>query len=244
MNAILGGTKGVSLTAVAEAVGVNVTRLNQGKNAWEAYLDGEPLHVLPHLQDRHGNAWPIEWVNFIQQMWLHETVTRKGEEGKDFCRDPKEKRGKSPLYNIHYLETPQYVAQEKIQSAAELRFNTSAYSDRPTLYSDGNYVYRTVSNLVYNTSRHIFISDLPCHVFELNLLYSRSGKARPCFPSRPTKNRQRHGGGIGKQVALLKPFQVKKKGRDQCLCHWHLGTSFHIPFLTTTFIKTISYNIF
>ena len=88
MNAILGGTKGVSLTAVAEAVGVNVTRLSQGKKAWEAYLDGEALHVLPHLQDRHGNAWPKEWFNFIQQMWLHETVTRKGEEGKDFCHDP------------------------------------------------------------------------------------------------------------------------------------------------------------
>ena len=60
MNAILGGTKSVSLTAVAEAVGVNVTRLSQGKKAWEAYLDGEALHVLPHLQDRHENAWPIE----------------------------------------------------------------------------------------------------------------------------------------------------------------------------------------
>ena len=71
-------------------------------------------------------------------MWLHETVTRKGEEGKDFCHYPKAKRGQSPLYNIHYLETPQCVAQEKIQSAAELRFNTSTYSDRPSFYSDGN----------------------------------------------------------------------------------------------------------
>jgi hypothetical protein len=91
MNAILGGAKGVSLTAVAEAVGVNVTRLNQGKNAWEeAYLDGEPLHVLPHLQDRHENAWPIEWVNFIQQMWLRVKVRK----AKTFAATRK-KRGAS-----------------------------------------------------------------------------------------------------------------------------------------------------
>ena len=60
-------------------------------------------------------------------MWLHESVTRKGEGGADYCRDPKAKRGQGELVHIHWLETPMYVVQEKIQSAAELKFNTTAY---------------------------------------------------------------------------------------------------------------------
>ncbi len=60
-------------------------------------------------------------------MWLDESVTRKGAGGTDYCRDPKTKRGQGELVHIHWLETPMYVVQEKIKSAAELKFNTTAY---------------------------------------------------------------------------------------------------------------------
>jgi hypothetical protein len=64
-------------------------------------------------------------------MWLDESVTRKGEGGVDYCRARrtliKAKRGQGELVHIHWLETPMYVVQEKIQSAAELKFNTTAY---------------------------------------------------------------------------------------------------------------------
>ena len=184
MNTVLGGVQDVPLTRIAEAVGVNVERLYEGKKKWTTYLETGALELLEEVDKIHGNAWPKEWTEFVQAMWLHESVTRKGEGGGDYCRDPKAKRGKGGLHHIHWLETPQYVVQEKIQAAAELMFNTTAFSGEKTLYSDG--------------------------------------KPRACFPPRPKQSRQRRGGGIGKKVGPLKPFQIRRKGRGQCLCHWHL----------------------
>ncbi len=60
-------------------------------------------------------------------MWLDETVVRKVEGGAGYYRDSKAKIGQGELVNIHWLETPMYVVQEKIQSAAELKFNTTAH---------------------------------------------------------------------------------------------------------------------
>jgi hypothetical protein len=62
-------------------------------------------------------------------MCLDESVTRKGEGGADYCRDPKAKRGQGELVHIHWLETPIYVrdAGENTISKVELKFNTTAY---------------------------------------------------------------------------------------------------------------------
>ena len=84
MDAVLGGVEDVSLTVIAEAVGVNDKHLYSGRKKWKAYIDGDPMLIEPHLKDRHGNAWPIEWVEFMQAMWLHESVMRKGEGGGDY----------------------------------------------------------------------------------------------------------------------------------------------------------------
>ena len=113
MNAVLGGVKDIPLTEVAAAVGVDVKHLYKGKKTWTAFVEGAPLEIEPHLTDRHGNAWPIEWVEFVQAMWLHETVTRQGEGDGDYSRNPKDKRGEGGLHHVHWLETPQYVVQEK-----------------------------------------------------------------------------------------------------------------------------------
>ena len=48
------------------------------------------------------------------------------------------------------------------------------------------------------------------------------GKARTGFPKRPKPGREKHGGGIGKTIGLLRPYFVKVKGRDLCLCWRHL----------------------
>jgi hypothetical protein len=53
------------------------------------------------------------------------------------------------------------------------------------------------------------------------------GKSRPKgFPARPKANKIKHGGGIGKKMKLLKPFFVKLKGRNLCLCWRHLEWDF------------------
>ena len=110
MNAVLGGVKDVPLTRIAEAVGVNVERLYEGKKTWTTYLETGALELIKEADKIHGNAWPKEWTEFVQAMWLHESVTRKGEGGGDYCRDPKDKRGKGGLHHIHRtLKSSNYV---------------------------------------------------------------------------------------------------------------------------------------
>ena len=185
MNVVLGSCVDIPLTAVAESVGVRVDHLYKGKASWKNFLEGDEKWLDAVEKELHKNAWPEEWTKFVQEMWLDESVTRKGEGGGDYCRDPKRKRGtEGGFFPIHWLETPLHVVQEKIQAAAEARFNTVAYSGANTLYSDK--------------------------------------RPRPHFPVRPKKERLKRGGGIGKMVQKLRPFQVKRKVRDVCLCHWHL----------------------
>ena len=53
------------------------------------------------------------------------------------------------------------------------------------------------------------------------------GRRRPNgFPKRPVGRGLKHGGGIGKKMKLLRPYFVKKKGRNLCLCWRHLEWDF------------------
>ncbi len=148
-------------------------------------------------------------------MWLDESVTRsKGEGGADYCRDPKAKRGQGELVHIHWLETLMYVVQEKIQSAAELKFNTTAY----VFILEYFRFSKSCRNSTKLTPRFFIFGRYS----GVNTAYS-DGIPRASFPPRPAvKERCKKGGGIDKKVSLLKPFNVKEKGRDQCLYHWHL----------------------
>ncbi len=94
VNAIAAGTKYVSLTEVAKTLGVNVNHLYHGKKRWTSWLnydyeDDGPARCLQDITEVvHGNAWPEEWVEFIQDGWQSGEVTRKGKCAKDYCVDP------------------------------------------------------------------------------------------------------------------------------------------------------------
>jgi hypothetical protein len=92
VNAILGSVKGVSRDDVAAATGASKQHLQSGSNRWDRWMGvhlDEEGHGERCLQDLsthvHGNSWPVEWVNFITEMWEDERVTRKGESLKDYC---------------------------------------------------------------------------------------------------------------------------------------------------------------
>jgi hypothetical protein len=107
-----------------------------------------------------------------------------------------------------------YVVQEIIQSAAELNFNTTAYVFNLEYFR----FLKSCGNCTILTPRFFIFGRYS----GANTAYS-DGIPSACFPPRPAvKERCKKGGGIGKKVSLLKPFIVKAKGRDQCLCHWHL----------------------
>ena len=191
VNSVLGGTVGVPLTAVAEVVDVPVDYLYAGKKRWTKWLgiDNDTSgDGAAYLQDIrifvHGNSWPEEWVQFIQDMWVDDRVTRPGEGSKDHCYDPS-KRGKDrgEPHLVYWLEKKLSEVQAVMQMEGEKRF-------RP------DFVYM-------------------------------DGRSRPNgFPKKPINGREVHGGGIGKKMQLLRPFYVKNKGRDLCLCWRHLEWDF------------------
>jgi hypothetical protein len=191
VNSVLGGTVGVPLASVAEAVDVPVENLYSGKKRWTNWLgidsdtSGDGAACLQDIRIFvHGNSWPEEWVQFTQEMWKDDRVTRPGEGSKDHVYDPS-KRGKDrgEPHLVCWLEQNLSAVQAVMQTEGEKRFGP-------------DYV----------------------HV---------DGRSRPNgFPKKPKKGRELHGGGIGKKMNLLRPYFVKNKGGDLCLCWRHLEWDF------------------
>lgn len=89
------------LSVVAEATGMSLESLSDGRRRWASWFDGTEEHMIEFRGQIRSDKMNEAWIEFATNVWV--TETRPDPSTKCSIRNPNSRSDKK-LYRIHYLD--------------------------------------------------------------------------------------------------------------------------------------------
>lgn len=89
------------LSVVAEATGMSLESLSDGRRRWASWFDGTEEHMIEFRGQIRSDKMDEAWIEFAINVWV--TETRPDPSTKCSIRNPNKRLDKK-LYRIHYLD--------------------------------------------------------------------------------------------------------------------------------------------
>ena len=138
--------------------------MGAGRKQFELWLNGDEDLIVAFKAKVRRDKLPDEWLEFVEEAWLHEDITRASECKRDSVRDPRPgKRSDKTKYRVHFLEQKLETVVEKINTMGRAKF------DPDFEYADGQ------KRAVFEVSWTIIVMLKSFRVKGSLFLYTASG---------------------------------------------------------------------